>query len=99
MYSFRLAYWYIVFRTGQYDGCFILLTRLCGEWGIPLNKKNNKKQRIGDEFKQLQTKIFIKTAIIMFVAIAKEIVELHGGTITARSENEEIEFEVTLPIL
>lgn len=33
------------------------------------------------------------------LAIAKEIVELHGGTITASSKNEVIEFEVTLPLL
>ena len=32
------------------------------------------------------------------LAIAKEIVELHRGTITASSENEVIEFEVTLPL-
>ena len=34
-----------------------------------MNKKENKKQRIGDEFKQLQTKIFVRTAIIMFAAL------------------------------
>lgn len=32
------------------------------------------------------------------LAIAKEIVELHGGEIKARSENEVIEFEVILPL-
>lgn len=32
------------------------------------------------------------------LAIAKQIVELHHGTILARSEDETIEFEVTLPV-
>ncbi len=34
-----------------------------------MNKKNNKKQKIGDEFKLLQTKLFIRTVIIMFLAV------------------------------
>ncbi len=33
------------------------------------------------------------------LAIAKQITELHGGSITARSENELIEFTVTIPVL
>ena len=33
------------------------------------------------------------------LAIAKEIVGLHNGAITARSENEVIQFEVTIPVL
>ena len=33
------------------------------------------------------------------LAVAKEIVELHNGTITAKSENEQVEFTVTLPLL
>ena len=32
------------------------------------------------------------------LAIAKEIVELHGGTITAFSENDVIRFDVALPL-
>jgi len=32
------------------------------------------------------------------LAIAKEIVTLHGGTISASSENESTTFTVTLPI-
>lgn len=33
------------------------------------------------------------------LAIAKQIIELHNGTITARSEKEMTEFQVTLPVL
>lgn len=33
------------------------------------------------------------------LAIAKQITELHGGSITAKSENELIEFTVTIPVL
>jgi len=33
------------------------------------------------------------------LAIAREIVELHNGTISAKSENNKIQFKVTLPIL
>ncbi len=34
-----------------------------------MDKKNNKKQKIGDEFRLLQTKLFIRTVIIMFLAV------------------------------
>ena len=32
------------------------------------------------------------------LAIAKQIIERHNGSIMARSENETVEFKVTLPI-
>jgi two-component system sensor histidine kinase VanS len=32
------------------------------------------------------------------LAIAKEIVELHGGTIAAKSENHRVSFTVKLPL-
>ena len=32
------------------------------------------------------------------LAIAKEIVEAHGGTIAAESQGEQVEFTVTLPV-
>lgn len=41
--------------------------KMSGEWDIPLDRKNNKNQKISGEFTHLQTKLFIRIAIIMFV--------------------------------
>ena len=59
-----------------------------------------KLERIFEQFYRLDTARNSKSGGAgLGLAIAKEIVELHGGHIIARSENEEIEFEVILPVL
>ncbi len=63
---------------------------------IPVEKLN----RIFQQFYRLDTARTSKTGGSgLGLAIAKEIVELHSGTITAFSKNEVIEFEVFIPIL
>ncbi|MFA6308995.1 MAG: HAMP domain-containing sensor histidine kinase [Clostridia bacterium] len=64
------------------------------------NISKEKLERIFNQFYRLDTSRATKTGGAgLGLAIAKEIIELHHGTISASSENENIEIEVYLPLI
>ncbi len=59
-----------------------------------------KLERIFEQFYRLDSARTSKSGGAgLGLAIAKEIVELHGGKIMAKSENEIVEFRISLPLL
>lgn len=61
---------------------------------IPSEKLN----RIFEQFYRLDAARSTNGGAGLGLAIARQIVELHGGSISAKSENDRIEFEVVLPV-
>lgn len=89
----------------SFESSRIEITAVKNESGVSLkffNRGNTipeqKLNHIFEQFYRLDTARTSKNGGAgLGLAIAKEIVELHKGKITARSQNEEIEFEVFLP--
>lgn len=58
----------------------------------------DKLERIFEQFFRLDASRSTRGGSGLGLAIAKQIIELHKGTIKAKSENDLIEFEVLLPV-
>ena len=91
----------------SYEDAIINITANCQEKSIVITFTNHgdtipesKLNRIFEQFYRIdQARSTSSGGAGLGLAIAKEIVELHGGTIQAESENDQIEFTVTLPVI
>lgn len=91
----------------SFEGGIIEIKAVPSEKEITLTVSNQgntipkeKLERIFEQFYRLDTARTSKSGGAgLGLAIAKEIVELHGGRITAFSEDEVIRFEVVVPVL
>ena len=90
----------------SFDNTKIRITAVQEDHNIRITFTNNgntipeeKLNRIFEQFYRLDTARSSRNGGAgLGLAIAKEIITLHGGAITARSEKEIIEFEVVVPL-
>lgn len=90
----------------SFEDTEIYITAVQKEHNISIRFRNRgntiskeKLERIFEQFYRLDTARSSRSGGAgLGLAIAKEIITLHGGTITAKSEDEIIEFEVTIPL-
>lgn len=93
--------------TYSFENSTIEVTLNQKQDGVYIHFKNHgntipkeKLNRIFEQFFRLDASRATKTGGAgLGLAIAKEIIELHNGTITAASENEITEFTVYLPVI